>query len=87
MMAESRVAFIQLKYGKANLFSRAFIHDYMRDYGDGFAIVKLYPKGVRGFARYDAGFDDLMGLNLILASRKCPELISLLTLPGAVRRW
>jgi FkbM family methyltransferase len=86
MIAKSRISCIQLEYGKANLFSRTFIHDYMRGYGDGFAIGKLYPAGVQWFSRYSADLDDLMGPNLVMISRKRPELIQLVSLPCDVQR-
>jgi FkbM family methyltransferase len=86
MIAESRISCIQLEYGKANLFSRTFIHDYMRGYGEGFAIGKLYPGGVQWFSRYSADLDDLMGPNLVMISRKRPELIEMVSLARALQR-
>lgn len=86
MIAESRISCIQLEYGKANLFSRTFIHDYMRDHGEDFAIGKLYPSGVQWFSHYSADLDDLMGPNLVMISLKRPELIELVSLPRAYKR-
>ena len=86
MIAESRISCIQLEYGKANLFSRSFIHDYMRDYGEGFAIGKLYPAGVQWFSRYSVDLDDLMGPNLVMISRRRPELIEMVSLPHSFKK-
>lgn len=86
MIAESRISCIQLEYGTANLFSRTFVHDYMRDYGAIFAFGKLYPRGVQWFTRYSVDLDDLMGPNLVRVLRKRPELIELLSLQSVSNR-
>ncbi|MEA5474682.1 hypothetical protein VB716_10665 [Synechococcus sp. CCY9201] len=41
---------------------------------------KLYPKGVRWFSHYSVDQDDLMGPNLVMASRRKPELVRLLSI-------
>lgn len=71
---------IQIEYGRANLFSRYFIYDYMGDYGNCYVLGKLYPGGVRWFERYTADLDDLLGPNLVMVSRKRSDLIGLLGL-------
>lgn len=81
MIAAGRIACIQLEYGKANLFSKTFIHDYMRQYGTHYQIGKLYPRGVQWFERYNADLDDLLGPNLVLVSRKRGDLVQALTAP------
>lgn len=86
MIKNFKVTCIQLEYGKANLFSRVFIHDYMREYGEDFAIGKLYPNGVRWFGEYCASLDDLLGPNLVIVARKYPQLIEQLTLNSCVHR-
>lgn len=78
MLKDGSIPCIQIEYGKANLFSRYFIHDYMRDYGDRYAIGKLYPGGVRWFGRYTADLDDLMGPNLVMVSHSRSDLLRLL---------
>ena len=77
---------IQLEYGNANLFSREFVHDYIREYGGTFAIGMLYPNGVRRFEGYDASLGDLFGSNLVMVARKQPQLIELLTLNSGNHR-
>ncbi len=86
MIEASKISCIQLEYGMANLFSRVFIHDYIREYGEAFAIGKLYPNGVRWFEGYDASLDNLLGPNLVMVARKQPQLIELLTLTSGVYR-
>lgn len=79
LIQSESISCIQIEYGKANLFSRYFIYDYIREYGEQFVIGKLYPGGVRWFDGYSADLDDLMGPNLVMTSRSKPELIRLLT--------
>ena len=83
MISEGRVDCIQFEYGKANLFSRFFVHDYMRDYGANYLIGKLYPRGICWFGRYSASLDDLMGPNLVMVKRERRDLIQLLSESGA----
>jgi hypothetical protein len=83
MMSEGRVDCVQFEYGKANLFSRLFVHDYMRVYGANYLIGKLYPRGIRWFGRYSASLDDLMGPNLVMVKRERRDLIQLLSESGA----
>ncbi len=77
MLKDGSISCVQIEYGKANLFSRYFIHDYMGDHGDSYAIGKLYPRGVRWFERYTADLDDLMGPNLVMVNRGRPDLVGL----------
>ena len=84
MIDHSKVTCIQLEYGNSNLFSRVFIHDYILEYGEAFAIGKLYSNGVRRFEGYDASLDDLVETNLVMVARKQPQLIELLTLTSDV---
>lgn len=79
MISEGKVDCIQFEYGHANLFSRYFVHDYMRDYGANFSFGKLYPKGVCWFDRYSSSLDDLMGPNLVTVSRERRDLFRLLS--------
>ena len=79
-MSEGSIPCIQIEYGKANLFLRYFIHDYMSDYGDSYAIGKLYPVSVRWFGRYTADLDDLMGPNLVMVSKSRSDLLRLLAM-------
>ena len=81
MIAAGRVSCVQFEYGRANLFSRTFIHDYMREYGARYLIGKLYPSGVKWFECYSADLDDLLGPNLVMVSRKRGDLVRLLTTP------
>jgi len=81
MIAEGRISSIQLEYGKANLFSRTFIHDYMREYGASYLIGKLYPNGVQWFEHYSADLDDLLGPNLVMVLRSQRDLARLLSAP------
>jgi FkbM family methyltransferase len=75
LLSSGAIACIQIEYGKANLFSRYFIHDYMSDYGETYQIGKLYPRGVRWFGSYGVDLDDLMGPNLVMAHRDRADLI------------
>jgi hypothetical protein len=77
-LGDDSISCIQIEYGKANLFSRHFVHDYMRDYSDRYAIGKLYPGGIRWFQCYTADLDDLMGPNLVMVSRSRCDLIGML---------
>ena len=81
MIAAGRVSCVQFEYGRANLFSRTFIHDYMREYGSRYLIGKLYPHGVRWFDYYSADLDDLLGPNLVMVSRSQRDLARLLSAP------
>ncbi len=83
MISEGRVDCIQIEYGKANLFSRYFVHDYMRDYGADYVIGKLYPRGVHWFGRYSSNLDDQLGPNLVMVRRERSELIRLLSEGGS----
>lgn len=67
---------IQFEYGKANLFTKYFLHDYYRDYGDYFSIGKLYPNGVRFHDKYIWDLDDLMGPNYVMVSKARPDIKS-----------
>jgi FkbM family methyltransferase len=80
LLAAGAIACIQLEYGRANLFSRTFIHDYLRLYGAAYRLGKLYPRGVLWFERYSSELDDLIGPNLVLALRSRPDLIAALSL-------
>ncbi|QVL52039.1 MAG: FkbM family methyltransferase [Cyanobium sp. M30B3] len=73
------IACIQLEYGKANLFSRTFIHDYLRHYGASYRLGKLYPAGVAWYDRYSPDLDDLIGPNLVLVHRRRQDLIEALS--------
>ena len=57
---------------------------YILEYGEAFAIGKLYSNGVRRFEGYDASLDDLVETNLVMVARKQPQLIELLTLTSDV---
>jgi FkbM family methyltransferase len=81
LLAAGAIACIQLEYGKANLFSRYFIHDYLRDYGASYRLGKLYPSGVVWYDHYSPDLDDLIGPNLVLVHRDRQELIAALS-PG-----
>jgi FkbM family methyltransferase len=83
MVSNGSIACIQIEYGKANLFSRYFIHDLMRDYQKQYAIGKLYPRGVHWFQTYSVEYDDLLGPNLVMVWRQHSDLINLLTHPGS----
>lgn len=78
LLASGSIQCIQIEYGKANLFSRYFIHDYMRDFGDHYAIGKLYPNAIHWFDTYSADLDDLIGPNLVMVSRNHKKLIQTL---------
>lgn len=80
LLAAGAIACIQLEYGRANLFSRTFIHDYLRLHGAAYRLGKLYPRGVLWFERYSSELDDLIGPNLVLALRSRPDLIAALSL-------
>jgi FkbM family methyltransferase len=82
LLQDGSISCIQIEYGKANLFSRYFIHDYMRDYGENYVVGKLFPKGVQWFAQYSADLDDLLGPSLIMVLRNRSDLIKLLSHPG-----
>ncbi len=81
MVRNGSITCVQIEYGKANLFSRYFIHDLMRDYQQQYAIGKLYPRGVSWFHTYSAEYDDLLGPNLVMVWRQQTDLMNLLTLP------
>ncbi|MEX0669115.1 MAG: FkbM family methyltransferase [Pirellulales bacterium] len=81
LLEQGAITCIQLEYGRANLFSRVFIHDYFRLYGDTYRLGKLYPRGVVWFDRYSSELDDLIGPNLVLLQRRRPELIAALSHP------
>jgi FkbM family methyltransferase len=80
LLAAAAIACIQLEYGRANLFSRTFIHDYLRLYGASYRLGKLYPRGVIWYEGYCAELDDLLGPNLVLVHRSRPDLIAALSL-------
>jgi hypothetical protein len=80
LLAAGAIACIQLEYGRANLFSRTFIHDYQRLYGASYRLGKLYPRGVLWFEGYTSQLDDLIGPNLVLVHRSRPDLIAALSL-------
>lgn len=69
---------IQFEYGKANLFSKYFLHDYFKDYSSEFYIGKLYPKGVRFYEQYNWDLDDLIGPNFVMVNKKRSDLVPLL---------
>lgn len=81
LLAAGAITCIQLEYGRANLFSRVFIHDYLRLYGAHYRLGKLYPRGVLWFERYCPELDDLIGPNLVLLQRRRSELVAALALP------
>lgn len=70
---------IQFEYGKANLFSKYFLHDYFKDYSKDFHIGKLYPKGVEFHQSYNWDLDDLIGPNFVMVNRKRGDLLPLLS--------
>lgn len=71
---------IQFEYGKTNLFSRYFLHDYYRDYSDTFFIGKLYPTGVSFYDTYNCKLDDLIGPNYVMISKKRRDIKAALEL-------
>ena len=80
LLAQKKIKLIQIEYGKANLFSRYFLHDYFNDYGKDYLIGKLYPKGVFWFNNYKTELDDLLGPNLIMILREEISLIKALSI-------
>jgi FkbM family methyltransferase len=65
---------VQFEYGKANLFSKYFLHDYFRDYGDRFFIGKLYPDGVKFFDNYNWDLDNLIGPNYVMVNKSKSDI-------------
>ena len=80
LISRGNISCIQIEYGKANLFSRYFIYDYIAEYGKHYAIGKLYPNAIRWFQNYKADLDDLMGPNLVMVGRQRADLLKLLQL-------
>ncbi len=80
LIRSRKIKIIQIEYGKANLFSKYFIHDYFSDYGKDYLIGKLFPKGIKWFESYKTELDDLLGPNLILVRRNETELIKFLSI-------
>lgn len=72
---------IQFEYGKANLFSRCFLHDYFNEYSEKYFIGKLYPRGVAFFSIYNWNIDDLIGQNYVMVEKTRLDLVNLLKLP------
>jgi len=70
---------IQFEYGKANLFSKYFLHDYFNDYFKEFYIGKLYPRGVFFYQEYNWDLDDLIGPNFVMVNRQRSDLMHLLS--------
>jgi len=65
---------VQFEYGKANLFTKYFLHDYYREYGKDFYIGKLYPNGVLFHEQYHWDLDDLIGPNYVMVNRNRPDI-------------
>tara|TARA_Y100001968_G_C19371165_1_gene725202 strand:- start:563 stop:1411 length:849 start_codon:yes stop_codon:yes gene_type:complete len=80
LIVSKKIKVIQVEYGKANLFSRYFIHDYFNDYSEHYVIGKLFPKGVIWFESYSTELDDLLGPNLIMVLKNEINLIKNLSL-------
>jgi FkbM family methyltransferase len=72
--AIKKIDVVQFEYGKANLFTKYFIHDYYREYSKDFYIGKLYPNGVLFYEKYHWDLDDLIGPNYVMVSRKRPDI-------------
>lgn len=73
-----RADVVQFEYGKANLFSRYFLHDYFRHFGSDFYLGKLYPNGVSFFDKYHWDMDDLIGPNYVMVNNERPDIKSFL---------
>jgi FkbM family methyltransferase len=80
MLAENRIAVIQFEYGQANIFSRFMLYDaYEMLTKLGYAVGKLFPRGVR-FRAWQPEDEDYLGPNYVAVPTRFPEVMARLSL-------
>lgn len=75
MLSDARIDVIQFEYGMQNIYTKFLLLDFYRLLGDhGYAIGKLFPRGVR-FKPYGPEDEDFRGPNFVAVNEQRPKLI------------
>ena len=79
MLSEQRIDVIQFEYGTGSIVTRFMLRDYYALLtGFGYAVGKIYPKGVE-FRDYHESHEDFIGPNMLAVNRERPDLIAKLS--------
>ena len=76
-LAERRIRFVQLEYGRVNILTHFLLKDVSDLFGEyGYVVGKIYPDFV-DVRDYDLGDEDFIGPNFLACRREEPMLARL----------